>query len=294
MDGSRNVRAWSALLATTRDFFRERGYFEVSTDHLVPAGAFEGTIDPLRVAYRGGSAELHTSPEIEMKRILSRCHDNIFQICHCFRDDLPSDVHLREFHMLEYYRQGVGYEALITETRGLFDRLAGRSLPFREITVARLFHSMTHLDLGSLSDAHDFREAVIGLGIQVSPSDDWADLFFRVMIERIEPALEAEFPLIVRDYPRPLAALAAFDASGSHAERFEIYWKGMELCNGASELTDSKELERRLGAERAARLARGLVPHPEPSRLLESLRAGLPRCSGVAVGLDRLFRAIHG
>src|SRR5688572_7265501 len=135
MHGATKIKEWAAFLRKTRAFFDSRGLLEVMTDHVVPAGAFESTIDTLKVSWRGGSAELHTSPEIEMKTLIAANRLSIYQICRSFRDDPATPIHLREFTMLEYYRMNADYRALITDIKDLMNELSGKSLSFEEMTV---------------------------------------------------------------------------------------------------------------------------------------------------------------
>lgn len=262
MNGSRNVREWAAFQRDIRAWLDGRGYWEVSTKYVVPAGAFESTLDTLQVRWKDGTGELHTSPEIEMKRLIAETQESLYQICHCFRDDpTETGIHLKEFHMLEFYRVGADEHSLLEEVKALFEHLAGRKLSFEVFSVAHL----AALD---------------------------PDSFFRSMIESIEPGFSPRTPTIVTGYPGAVSALAAVDEKGI-ARRFEIYWHGMELCNGCSELTDKTELERRVAEEARLRTAEGKSPHPPPKDLLETLDRGLPQCAGVAIGLDRLFLALQ-
>lgn len=291
MRGPREVKEWATFLKRLRAFFDARGLYEVTTDHVVPAGAFESTIDTLKVSWRGGSGELHTSPEIEMKGLLAADGLSIYQICRCFRDDPATPIHLREFTMLEYYRVGVEYRALIADMRELFEELAGKSLPFETLTVREAVLRHAGIDLSLARDTATLRRAIDEKRSLVpSPDDDWADLFFKLLIEKVEPALDPARPTILTDYPAELSPLSK--PSGDVAERFEIYWRGMELCNGCTELDDAAELRRRFRKQSAERAARGLPPHPVPERLVAALDRGLPPCAGVAVGLERLFTCL--
>lgn len=262
MYGSRNVREWAAFQKAIRAWLDSRGYLEVSTSYVVPAGAFESTIDTLTVRWKQGTGELHTSPEIEMKRLIAESRESVYQICHCFRDDpTETGIHLKEFHMLEFYRVGADENQLLEEVKALFEHLFGNRLSFAT-------HSVSHL------------------------ADLDPDSFFRKMIESVEPSLDPEIPTIVRGYPGTVSALAAVDEEGL-ARRFEIYWHGMELCNGCAELVDLGELLRRIEEEARLREAEGKAPHPLPQDLIATLERGLPQCAGVAVGLDRLFVALQ-
>jgi len=278
------LERWDALLHTTRAYLRQEGLLEVQTKNLVPAGAFEASIDCLDV----GTQQLHTSPEFEMKRVLAETNTSIFQICKSYRDDPDTGVHLREFTMLEYYRVGATFEKLIDDIRQLICLVAQRDIPFEVITMAEAVKRATGIDIEK-----DLRSQIEAKQIvHLSADDTWDDMFFKVLIEKVEPSFDSEVPTIVRDYPLPLCALAK--TNGKITERFELYWKGMEICNGCTEMGSLAELLTRYEVESKNRRARGKGPHPKPTRLIEALTMGLPPSAGVAVGMDRLFWALYG
>jgi elongation factor P--(R)-beta-lysine ligase len=273
MDTVTTMRHWAGFLAQIRAFFDGRGFTEVTTRHLVPAGAFEGVIDSLQVRHSKGGGELHTSPEMEMKALLAQTGLSSYQICRCFRDDpLETGVHGKEFTMLEFYRVDEDYAGIRELMKELLAALGyGGEIP--EKTVAELMAG---------------REPIPEAG------ERWEDAFFKIFIQEVEPNLPADPPTLVKDYPAQIAALGALNPDRRTAQRFEIYWKGMEICNGCVELGDIGELEARIRAEAELREQAGKRPHPRPERLVAALQQGLPPCAGVAVGLDRLFKCLTG
>ncbi len=273
MDTVTALRRWAQFLGQIRRFFDDRGFTEVSTRHMVPAGAFESVIDPLRVSYSQGSAELHTSPEIEMKWFLSQSRLSSYQICRCFRDDpLETGVHGKEFSLLEFYAVGEDYAGIRRLMAELLGEL-GYQGTLRETSVNELLS-----------------------GQQPKPKEGerWEDAFFKLFLEIGESSLPLDPPTLVKDYPAQIAALAALNPDRKTAQRFEIYWKGMEICNGCVELSDLNELKARIETEAQMRISAGLSPHPYPARLVAAVEHGLPPCAGVAVGLDRLFKCLTG
>lgn len=250
----------------------------MTTPNMVPAGAFEAAIDALRVSYAGGAAELHTSPEFEMKRLLAEHRRSIYQIAKCYRDDPPeTGVHLREFTMLEFYRMDGTYRDVIEDTKAIFEAAAGRSLSFAEIGVEEALKKTTGYTFATLP---------------VASGDNWEEAFFKALIEKIEPSFDPARPTILKDYPAALCALGRIDPARGTTDRFEIYWKGMELCNGCAEFGDVAELEKRYLAESESRARQGKKAHPFPTRLAEAFEKGLPDCAGVAIGVDRLYWAL--
>jgi elongation factor P--(R)-beta-lysine ligase len=272
MDTVTALGRWARFLADIRVFFDGRGFTEVTTRSLVPAGAFEGVIDALKVSFGTGKGELHTSPEMEMKGLLAETGLSCYQICRCFRDDPDTGIHGREFTMLEFYGVGETYDGIRRCMTELLNHLGYRG-PIEEKTVLDL--------LGGRSP-------------KPAADERWADAFFKLFLNEVEPNLPPDPPVVVKDYPAQIAALAQLNPDRQTAQRFEIYWKGMEICNGCVELSDLTELRERIEDEAAIRVESGKEPHPYPSRLVEAMEKGLPPTAGVAVGLERLFKCLTG
>lgn len=284
---------WAIFIKKIRSFFDSKDFLEVFTPSLVTAGAFENALDPLKVRFEGGTCELHTSPEIEMKALLASHPRAIYQICKCFRDDPDTEIHFKEFSMLEFYRPHSSYSDTQQDMKELFNSLASKPLSFEEYSIQDLFLLHLNLDLEQMSNAAVFLQCARKAGISsLTEKDTWEDIFFRILIEQIEPALPKENPVIVFDYPASVSTLAK-PKNHFWGERFEIFWKGMELCNGATELKSVDLLRQRYDFESREREKMGKPPHPFPERLAGALDQ-MPPCSGVAVGLDRLFWALTG
>ncbi len=274
------LRARARIVAAVRAFFVDRGYVEVETPHRIPAPLPEAHIDPVRAD--GGV--LHPSPELCMKRLLARGWDRIFQICRCWRAGERGRLHLPEFTLLEWYRTGVDYTALMTECEELLlhaARAAGRGPevhrqgirvdlrpPWPRISVDEAFERWAGTD----------------------PDRALADgSFDELVVTRIEPALaRLGKPAFLYDYPLGQAALARRRPDRpDRAERFELYAGGLELANAFTELTDPVEQRARFEAEQEARRRRGARTDPMPERFLQDL-SRLPPCAGIALGVDRL------
>lgn len=285
MNQKNQILRWAQFIEEIRWFMAD--CVEVKTPVRVPAGAFEAVIDSFSIQPGGG--ELQSSPEIAMKRLIAETHLSCFQICPCFRDDPEGPHHLKEFTMLEFYRVGEGLDEIMEKTLSLFKHLFG-TLTVEDTSVQALFEKEVGVDLKKCDSLEDFRSVVCEENlVRVTEEDTWEDIFFKVMLEKIEPKFKPDTLTFVHHYPKRLAALSKLNEKGE-AERFEIYWKGMELCNGAAELTDLGELKARIEKEKEARVKTGKKPHPNPSQLIEALELGLPECAGVAVGLNRVFQ----
>jgi len=262
-------------LWAVRAFFRERDFVEVETPILVRSPGTEPHLRAVRVDDR----YLITSPELHMKRLLSAGVGRVFQVVRCFREDERGVHHAREFTMLEWYRAGAGYEALMEDCEGLLTTLAplhgGRAsieAPFDRMTVAEAFARHVGRDPFAL-----FEED-----------------FFRALVDRIEPALASSRPTILYEWPARYAALARIKPADPRvALRFELYAGGLEIGNAFDELTDAAEQRRRMLEEQQIRRQRGLEVYPLDERFLEAMST-MPACAGIAVGLDRLVMILAG
>ncbi len=292
MDAAKKIVAWAHFLRESRHFFDQNGFVEVTTPCLVPAGAFEASIDAFDVA-TSPPLQLQTSPEMQMKPLLAKGSGPIYQICPSFRNDPDSPIHKKEFTMLEFYRPNWTAGQIASLTRTYFNAISPLPIQWRSVEVRELFLELG-LDLERLTDLRDFRTHIEKTGLVACvPSDTWSDLFFRVWIEKIEPNLSADVATLVQGYPVAVSPLTQVKPDAFWTDRFEIYWRGMELCNGCEELQDPSELRVRYEEQTHQRTTRGVSPHPFPENLFETLELGLPPCAGVAVGLDRLFLALQ-
>ncbi len=279
-------------------FFTARGYLEVETPYAVPAPGEEVHLR----AVPAGSLWLHTSPEFAMKTLLAGGAGPIFQLARVWRDEPPSDTHAAEFTMLEWYCPGAGMDDLIAESfallratlppevtcRGVTTSLAR----FERITVAEAFARYVGADvLATMEDAPALAAAA---GAKLRDGESWEDLFFRLLLERVEPHLGQAHPTFLTHYPASQAALARRDPADPRvAERFELYVCGMELANAFVELTDAAELRARFVADRARRHALYGPDWPLDETFLAAV-SQLPPCAGIALGFDRLAMIAAG
>ncbi|TRO80256.1 EF-P lysine aminoacylase GenX [Trichloromonas acetexigens] len=265
------------IVQTIRAFFVAGDFLEVETPHRIPGNAPELHIDALAC----DDGFLHTSPELCMKRLLAAGYPRLFQICRCWRQGERGRRHLPEYTMLEWYRSGCDYRALMDDCEALFaslcpeGQLAGIDLtsPWERLTVAEAFTRYGSLPLDEALATERFDE-IIAL--------------------EIEPRLGTERPTFLLDYPATHAALARRKPENPQlAERFELYIQGMELANAFSELTDPDEQRRRFEQEEAERRRLGKTPYPTPEKFLSEL-ALLPEAAGIALGVDRLVMLLTG
>ena len=284
------------LLAATRDFFGARGLLEVETPMLVGAAVTDTHLEsvPARVGER--TMHLHTSPEYAMKRLLAAGSGDIWQLCRVARGDERSRLHNPEFTLLEWYRCGWPVAQLIEEVAALLDALCVRSGGARRPLVvqryADAFRDLFGVDPLTASDAV-LGDLARDAGLEGDAARD--DLLDFLVGAKLGPTLGRGEWLALTHWPASQAALARLDpADPRTALRFEVYADGIELANGFEELADAREQAARFSADNAARRARGLPEHAADRRLLAALAAGLPPCSGVAVGFDRAVMVATG
>jgi lysyl-tRNA synthetase class 2 len=287
------VEARAELLAAIRLFFASRRVMEVETPVLSRAGNSDPNIqsistDSIPKRY------LRTSPEYAMKRLLAAGFSNIYELGRVFRAGEKGRSHNPEFTLLEWYRGGVTYLDLASEVCDLI-RICGngqfQDWPENRVSYRNLFLQNIGLDPFTCSET-DLSSAAAERGIHAGSlsQQEWLDL---LLGEVIEPALPGETLTIVHDFLPEQAALARIRPDDpAVAERFEVYLGQVELANGYQELTDGEEQLRRFERETKLRSARGEETAPIDSQLIEALRQGLPECSGVALGVDRLLMAI--
>lgn len=289
------------VLSQIRGFFDERGYVEVETPLLSHDVVVDAWIEPFAVKLNDATLYLQTSPEFAMKRLLVDGADAIYQMTRAFRQGESGPRHNPEFVILEWYRVGDSYHEQMTFT----EQLVREVLPeeFGETEFARLsYDEAFERAIGTTVLAHSVRqlnELLVEHAVSVPDSvdrDNRDQLLNLLLADRIEPTLGQDRPEFLYDYPHTQSALARVRTEGSApvAERFELYYRGIELCNGYQELTDADELSARNRTQNALRRAEGGEPLPEESRLLSAMRAGLPECSGVALGVDRLVALALG
>lgn len=293
----------SELLWRIREFFHERGLAEVQTPVLSHDTVIDRHIDPIRLpaanVFLSSTDQvdfvLQTSPEFCMKRLLTAGLTAIYEITSVFRAAERGQFHNPEFTMIEWYRVGDDLQAAVV----LLGELVKSALGVESVDVVsyqEVFLASTGVDplAASMNDLASHAVA-LSLGVDNEWSedrDDWLDLLFS---EIVQPRLGSQRPVIVTHYPASQSALALISPEDARvAERFELFAGGIELANGYHELLDADELARRNALALEQRRRDGKPPLNGDSRLLAAMRAGLPACSGCALGFDRLLMVASG
>lgn len=297
-------KAWMEFLDCVRAFFKDRGFVEAWTPTLVPSPGTEPFLDAFEtdVIFDGtkrGTFYLPTSPEFHLKKMLAAGWTKIFEIKTCFRNGEAGSHHQLEFQMLEWYRAYATLEAIADDVEGLlkvltrrFGRGSEQSVVLKRTTVAELFsRAFPGFELKPDTTREELAALAERTGVRILETDTWDEIFFRLFLEKVEPHLEVDGPVLVRDYPPSQAALSRIGASG-FADRFEVYWRGLEIANAFHELNDPDENVKRFMRDAEVKKALGKPSFPMDQELVESLRFGMPPSGGIALGLDRLFMAL--
>ena len=275
-----------------RRFFIEREVWEVETPLLSHATVPDPFIESLTIA-SDKKRYLQTSPEFAMKRLLAAGSGSIFQITKAFRKEESGRQHNPEFTMLEWYRVGFDHHQLMQEMDALLQYML-HCLPAKKTSYQQLFLDHLNIDpltatIGALSQCAKAHAISIESTLE---KDDWLNL---LMTHCIEPKLGANEPLFIYDYPASQSALAKLSQQDPRvAERFEVYYKGVELANGFHELRDAKEQRARFEKDNQLRQDKQLDQVPLDEFFLQALAHGLPDCAGVALGVDRLVMLALG
>jgi len=302
------LRRRARLNQAVRAFFDARGYVEVETDYAVRTPGEEVHLRPFRTERLSphGAREvvwLHTSPEFTMKKLLASGCGSIFQLARVWRNEEGSDRHAPEFTMLEWYRPAATMSDLMDETEALLRatlppvvQCRGITCDLREfdrISVAEAFARWVGADV--LASADDAAALAAQAGTKLREGETWEDLFFRLLLERVEPQLGQSRPTFLTHWPTAQAALARrCPADPRVAERFELYICGLELANAFVELTDADEQRARFEADRTRRHALYGGPDWQLDEDFLRLLPLMPACAGIALGFDRLAMLAAG
>lgn len=285
------------MFSRVRAFFSQKDILEVDCPALSKSAAIDAHIDVMSVALKDGeNGYLHTSPEYGMKRLLALHLGDIYQMSHVFRDGELGPQHNPEFTMVEWYRLNAQFEEFIQETLA-FIRLFLNDLPSYSLTYRKALQKHANIDYLSATSQEMIACAKVNALHIPENAQDWdKDTLLQFLMSFVvEPHLGQDSLCVLTDYPASQAALSQTKTKGEEpvAERFEIYFKGIELANGYHELTDPVEQRRRLHQSNAERVLLGKSPLPIDENFLNALDEGLPDSCGVAVGFDRLMMLRH-
>ncbi len=289
------------LLAQIRQFFAEREVLEVDTPAMSHATVTDIHLHTFQTQfigpdYAGGShLYLMTSPEFHMKRLLAAGSGSIYQINKAFRNEENGRHHNPEFTMLEWYRVGFDHHDLMDEMDDLLQRVLNVRSAER-MTYQNAFLSVLGVCPleGTMSELKQ-SASKLGLSDIADPEEDRDTLLQLLFSVGVEPHIGQQAPAFVYDFPASQAALAKINPQDARvADRFEVYFKGIELANGFHELDNPKEQLSRFEQDNVKRQQMGLSEQPIDYHLIGALESGLPECAGVALGIDRLIMLALG
>lgn len=311
--------ARNRIKAAIRRWLEDQGFIEVDPAILQVSPGNEAHLHAFRTILEAPDETrhpfyLHTSPEFACKKLLAAGERRIFTFAPVFRNRERGPLHHPEFTMLEWYRAEEDYAALMEDCAALLrvaadaagasrfthrDVSVPRNVEPERLTVAESFRRFAGIDLLKTApaggpDCDALAAAARRAGVRIAADDTWADIFSRILVERIEPQLGRTRPTILAEYPVSEAALARPKRTDPRvAERFELYLCGIELANGFGELTDAEEQRRRFEAEMAEKARVYGESYPIDEDFLAALHS-MPPASGIALGFDRLVMLATG
>ncbi|MFP6776006.1 MAG: EF-P lysine aminoacylase EpmA [PS1 clade bacterium] len=280
------------LVRKIRSFFDSQGLIEVQTPSLLCAPTSDVSIDSIACKVNTDINSqvvkyLHTSPELEMKKLISSGSGDIYQICQVFRDNEYGSRNFNEFTMLEYYRMGFDIHELMDDIVSLLRRLGLND------EVTKISYSNAFTDFGNIDILNTTFEELkeIAREVNLTTDFDWIeDLQMLLFIHLVEPELKKLPICFIYDFPKQQSALAKID--GQVASRFEMYLRGIEIANGYDEIQDSGTYLERFNRENQKRSILGKKIYALDNDFLKKLENPIPSCSGVAIGIDRLLHQI--
>jgi len=296
----------SVILTKIRSFFQTKDYLDVETPILAPELIPESTIEVFETTF---SSEFHgerqfyliPSPEVFMKKLIAMGSGSIFQITKSFRnsEQIGKD-HNPEFTMLEWYTIGANYVDSIKTTEDLFSSLITEDTPiwfkppFITKSIEEIFKEYISIDLLKCQTRLLLKEEAVNLGLHIEKTDTWEDIFNRIFLNFIEPELPKDKPIVLYNYPKQIMCLAKELKGTPWRERWELYVNGIELANCYSEETDSSKVKRTLETEYIKKASKARVIPDIDSNYNLIFNMNFPKCSGVAMGIDRLVMLLTG
>jgi len=279
-----NLKLRGKYLLELRLFFANNGFLETDTPVMLKSPAPEDYINAPQV----GDFFLRTSPELHMKRLIAADFQKIFQIGSCFRSDEIGTLHNVEFTMLEWYQSGKDYNYLLNFTKKMLCETINKTLG----TTSILFRD-NYIDFKKEWKIFTIEEVFEEFG-GMSPEDAIKQNIFEIILtDKIEPALPKDRPVVLKDYPASMAALAKLKNNNPHiAERWELYLGGIEIANAYSELVDYTEQRKRFNIAHSNRKKLNLPEYPDDQDFFKAMKYGISEFTGIAMGIDRLIMVL--
>jgi len=297
------------VIQTIRKYFLDQSFHEVFTPIMVPVPSIEPNLEVFETQLRTSTGKekrafLISSPEYAHKRLLSAGVGSLFEITHSFRNEEEvSRLHSPEFTILEWYKVNSDYTDTMQDFEQLFLKIIGSekmiyqnkkydlSLPWPRISVAEAFQKFAGIDVETMLSEEKLLNAGKAKGYHVEEDTNWEQMFYQIFLNEIETKIrDSKRPTFIYDYPLAQASLSRPKKDDPRfAERFEVFLAGVELGNCFSELTDAEAQHKRFEDDLTERKRLGKTDFPIDEDFVEALKSGMPTCSGIAVGVDRLI-----
>lgn len=307
------------VIKAVRVFFDKRCFHEIETPLLIAHPPAESYLDVFETTLldrqrRETKAYLSTSPEVPLKKLVVAGLGNCYSLTKSFRNmETQSNLHNPEFTILEWYRVGADYKKIMRDCEDLLlsinklinpehpnsliykNQKINLAAPWERLTVAEAFNKYSRVNFDDFLKLETAKKIAKIKGYKIEKETTWENIFNQIFLNEIEPKLGQGRPTILYEYPVSMAALAKQkDKDQRFAERFEFYINGLELGDAYGELTDWQEQERRFKEELKEIKRLGKTKYDYDHDFIEALKVGLPKCSGIAVGVDRLVMLFAG
>ena len=288
---------WFNYIRSIQDFFISQGFHPVETPILVPQPSTEPYLDFFSTTKvtqnKSQKMWLAASPEMHLKKLICQGVSPLFEIHKSFRNNEEGPLHLNEFYMLEWYRVNTSWDQLMEDIKNLLHFLKKRKMisshipDFKKHSIQELFQRHCDIALTPQSTQKDLTPYLKKFQIPYEDSFSFEEMFHLLFLNKIEKNIDPDTPTLIYNYPPCLRAYAKIDQEG-WASRFEFYWKGLEIANAFDEVNNAAEQEKIFKKDLEKR---NLGFDQE---LIEYMKKGdMPECVGIALGLERLFMAIH-
>jgi len=297
---AKQSKDWFYFVRAVQNFFLSQNFFPVETPVLVDSPGTEPHLEFFSTIKKNNGISqkkwLSPSPEMHLKKILCRGAQNIFEIHKCFRNNESGSQHLSEFYMLEWYRAEVSLNQLVDDLDNLLKYLKKKNIisfplkPFKIFSIPELFKTYCEVELTPQSQAENLAPALKKFQIPFESSGTFEEFFHLLFFNRIENNFIPDVPTIVKYYPPSLRAYSRLNAQG-WAERFEFYWKGLELANAFYEINSPQEQQKVFQQDLQVRKDKNAEKVTADQELIQEMKT-MPESSGIALGLERLFMAV--
>ncbi len=293
---------WFEYITVVRNFFKDKRFLDVKTKTLVQCPGTEPSLDAFETEFILGAKKqkfyLPTSPELNLKKLLSTGAERIFEIAPVFRNGEKTERHNPEFLMLEWYRAYASLSQIKHDVIELIEYLCDqlkieRPKEVLTFSVPELFKIHCEFDLKPETTVEELKSLAVKLNVDTKSATSIDDYFFLIFMEKIEFGWPKDRLVFIEKYPPYQAALARIDKQG-WAERFEVYWQGLELANAFHELNDPVLQRQRSNEDLQKKISMNKSVVDLDEEFFQALEFGMPPSSGVALGLERLYMAMKG